>query len=571
MKYYFPCVNGVSCFGGGKNVVAVVDDDGGKKVKARQSKNKIIKYNWIFVRGIQYFFCGLFALLACFDASFSITNSEDSKFSKKISKTFYISARYFFILISVASSFVIAFFLLGFLPAKLSFVLMGNSANLRLRAFIIAIIKVALFYLILLLLRLLPSMQYFYRFNGATSQIMQKSAKNSENIKKSWHKPLNYVNFLVFTLLFSIFMVSLIAVNFNWWANLLINLVIVLASMAICYEVLNLLEKSERAWVNNICLITSWFIAMKPNITQEEIARVAQLESDIGASKDISAVEDGMIAFSAVVTEMQTKLTAVNKYEKSDVDWIIATVLGKNRAEIKLVHSISNKDYREIMLATQRRAKGEPLSSIFGFVEFYGMRFDVNKKVLSPRMETELLVSEALKLIKENKYKEVCDLCTGSGAIAVAIAKNADVKVTGVDISKPAIQVAENNAKKNKVKVDFVESNLFSGLKKFRKYDIIISNPPYIASGEIDKLDDEVKKYDPKLALDGGEDGLDFYRAIIAGSVKRFNKNGCLMFELGHGQASAVRKLMKDAGYIDTRVIKDYQKKERIIYGKISN
>lgn len=570
MKYYFPCGNGVGCFDGSKRSLAVIDNDGSKKVDTQANKNKIVWLDFPFLRGLQFFFCGLMAMLGCFDAGFSLANQEESKLSKKITKTFYISAKYFFILISVGASFVIAFFLLGFLPAKLSFLLIGNSANLRLRALIIALLKVLFMFLLLLLLRFLPSMQYFYRFNGAVNQIGNNLSKNSQNFKKNWHKPLNFVNFMIFALLFCIFMVSLIAVNINWWANLLINLAIVLGSISLCYELLNLLEVSGMEWVNNLCLITSWFVCMKPNITQEEIAKVAQLESERGSSK-ISAVEEGMIALSAVLTEMQTKLNSAGKFEKSDVDWIVATVLNKNRAEIKLIHAISNKDYREIMMATERRAKGEPLSSIFGFVEFYGLRFDVNRKVLTPRMETEILVDEALKQIKEKKFKEVCDLCTGSGAIAISIAKNVNAKVSAVDISKPALQIAEQNAKKNQVKIDFFESDLLSGLKKSKKFDIIVSNPPYIESGEIDKLDEEVKNFDPRIALDGGEDGLDFYRKIIEQSTKRLNKNGVLMFEIGATQATEVRKLLKNAGFVDTHVVKDYQKKKRVIYGKISN
>ncbi len=568
MKYYFPSSNGISCFNGKTLSTAVIGLDGGKKVVSDKTKNKIIYFNWIMFRGIQYFFCGLIALFSAFNISYNMLNLEESKLSKTISQKFYISARYFFILISIALSFLICYLVLGVFPAKLSFVVLGNSLNFRLRAFIIALFKVFLFYLILLVLRFLPSMQYFYKFNGACARNFNiTKQKEVENIKFNWHRPLNFLNFFVFTLLFSIFMVSLVAININWWANLLVNLAIVVLSMGFCYEFLFFLEKYPK--LSRICIITSWFISIKPNITQEEIAKVAGLESEISKGEKLSVSEDGMIALSAVYTEMQTKLESKERYEKSDVDWIIATVLNKNRAEIKLIHSITNKQYREIMSATERRAKGEPLSNIFGFVDFYGLRFDINKKVLSPRVETEQLVEEAIKIIVSNKFKDVCDLCTGSGAIGVSIAKNTNARVTAIDISKSALIVAMNNAKKHNVKIDFVESDLFKGLKKSRKFDIIISNPPYIESKEIEKLDEEVKKYDPRLALDGGEDGLDFYRKITQDACRRLNKNGILMFEIGSKQGSSVRKIMKENGFGETKVLKDYEKRERIIYGKI--
>lgn len=568
MKYYFPSSNGISCFNKETMSSAVIGFDGGKRVANRKTKNKIVFLDWVFLRGLQYFFCGLFALFSSFNKSYDLLDLEESKLSKSISQKLYISARYFFMILCVIFSCLIAYLLLGYLPAKLSFLVLGNSINFHLRAFIIALIKLAIFYVVLLALRFFPSLQYFYRFNGACAKHSYfTKQKKIENIKFDWHRPLNFVNFFVFTLLFCVFMVSLVAININWWANLLINIAIVLGCISLGYELLYLLEKSEK--LSRVCLITSWFVSMKPNITQEEIVKVAELESEIGKGEKLSVAQDGMIALSAVYTEMTTKLQGAGRYEKSDVDWIVATVLNKNRAEIKLIHSISNKQYREIMNATERRAKGEPLSNIFGFVDFYGLRFDVNKKVLSPRVETEILVEEALKIIENNKFKEVCDLCTGSGAIGISIAKNSNAKVTAIDVSKPALVVAEENAKKHGVKIDFVESDLFKGLKKFKKFDIIISNPPYIESGKLEELDEEVKKYDPKIALDGGEDGLDFYREISSNAVKRLNKNGILMFEIGSSQGSSVRKIMKENGFIETRIVKDYEKRERVVYGKV--
>lgn len=280
--------------------------------------------------------------------------------------------------------------------------------------------------------------------------------------------------------------------------------------------------------------------------------------------------EQGKVAMSSLLAEMEIKLKNCEQVEESDIDWIIATVLNKNRAEIKLVRYVSQKEYRDIIRATEKRAKGQPLSSIFGFVDFYGLRLDVNKKVLSPRSETELLVDGALKKIREQELVEVLDLCTGSGAIAIAIAKFYPCKVSAIDVSKGALGVAQSNASKNGVKIDFILSDLFKGLKKSKKYDIIVSNPPYIRSGDIEKLDVEVKKYDPRIALDGGEDGLDFYREITLGAPRHLTKKGWLYFEVGQGQAEKVKEIMQDGGFDDIEIVKDYNKIERIVYGRIS-
>ena len=244
-------------------------------------------------------------------------------------------------------------------------------------------------------------------------------------------------------------------------------------------------------------------------------------------------------------------------------------MLGKNRAEVKLVSAVSDKQYADIIRATDRRAKGESVDNIFGFTEFYGLTFDVNKKVLTPRMETELLVEQVIKAAEKYKKCTILDVGTGSGAIAISVAKNCDAHVTAVDISTQALATAETNAKKNGVKVEFVHSNLFDNLKRKRKFDIIVSNPPYIPSAEIEKLDKNVRECDPILALDGGEDGLDFYRSIITQAPDRLNSKGQIFFEVGKGQASSVKKLLKENGFEQIRTIKDYNKIERIVSGTI--
>lgn len=214
-----------------------------------------------------------------------------------------------------------------------------------------------------------------------------------------------------------------------------------------------------------------------------------------------------------------------------------------------------------------RRVKHIPLQHIVGTQWFMGLEFDVNEHVLIPRQDTEVLVEEALKVIKTGD--KVLDMCTGSGCIIISLAKNSKLlAATGVDVSEDALCVAVANAKKHGVAVEFVHSDLFSGLGD-TKYDVIVSNPPYIETQEINHLMPEVREHEPMLALDGGEDGRIFYRKIINESGKFLKDGGYLLFEVGHNQADEVCRLMEEAGFKDVISVKDLCGIKRVCKGRM--
>ncbi len=566
VKYYFPSSSGVSVYSDGQVTTAIIDNHGRKRVGSAKTKNKIIFWNFFLLRGLQYFFCGLIAQFNAFVLTEKMhTDLSEDKLLKKVSEKLNIATRYVQLITASICGLIIGFLVFDLLPTYLAGLIYEEGGVVQ--GLIIGLIKVAMIFITFLFLRFMPFMQGLYKFNGGCNQIINSGEKSTQISKFSPHYSLNYLNFLVFSLLLSTFVIHLTSISVNFYMNAIYNFLILLGCISISYEILWAISVTKQRWLKDFVILTSFLVAIKPNLSQEEIVRTTLIENT--SFKGMEEVEQDKIPMSALLAEMQTRLVQADRYEKSDVDWIIATVLNKNRAEVKLVRAVSPKEYREIMRATERRAKGEPLSSIFGFVDFYGLRIEINKKVLSPRMETELLVEEVIKQAKNFKKPEICDLCTGSGAIAIALAKNVEGKICGIDISKSALQVAELNVKKQEAKVELIESNLFDNLKKNKKFDIIVSNPPYIPSKEIEKLAVEVRKFDPRLALDGGDDGLDFYRKIVLASVTRLNRQGYLYFEVGKGQADKVRKLMKESGFIDTKIIKDYNGIERIVYGKI--
>ena len=227
---------------------------------------------------------------------------------------------------------------------------------------------------------------------------------------------------------------------------------------------------------------------------------------------------------------------------------------------------ISQGDEERLLSALKRRLDGEPMQYILGTQEFMGLEFKVTPDVLIPRADTETLV-EAVLL--ENHGMNVLDLCTGSGCIAVSIAHyNKNAYVHGIDISEAALRIAEENAEKNKVsdRVRFSRMDILSELPA-GVYDVIVSNPPYIERDVIPTLQKEVVGFEPHLALDGGTDGLDFYRRIAEIAPKLLQQSGIIYLEVGHTQAEAVEKLLSDVG-LKTDVIPDLCGIDRVVAGR---
>ena len=247
--------------------------------------------------------------------------------------------------------------------------------------------------------------------------------------------------------------------------------------------------------------------------------------------------------------------------DERDVDYIIGYELNMPLTEIPLsTRDLTKRQYNSIIKKVKLRCKHKPITKIFGKAYFYGNEFIVNEHVLSPRFETEILVDEALEVIKTND--RVLDLCTGSGCIAVSIAKSVDAYVEACDISKKALKVAKRNAKLNNVNVDIYQSNMFSKVQG--KFNVIVSNPPYIETEVVKTLDKEVVEHDPNLALDGGSDGLKFYREI-ANSIKNYLLDGgVLLMEIGYNQGDAVTNIFKDIA-TDIEIVKDYGFNDRVV------
>lgn len=254
-----------------------------------------------------------------------------------------------------------------------------------------------------------------------------------------------------------------------------------------------------------------------------------------------------------------------------EAELMVMSVMEMNRTQLVLNSKLSvmpQHTYRMNKMI-ERRKKGEPLQYILGETEFMSLDFYVKEGVLIPRSDTEILVETVLDKIDDSKTS-VADICTGSGCIGISIAhykKNADVEL--FDISDTALETAEKNIKRNNVS-DRVKTCKMDILNEYpkKKYDIVVSNPPYIEKAVIETLQTEVKDYEPRLALDGGEDGLVFYRRISETAHNFLKKDGLLAFEIGYNQGESVRGLMQKDFY-DIKIIKDLSHNDRVIIGKL--
>jgi release factor glutamine methyltransferase len=250
-------------------------------------------------------------------------------------------------------------------------------------------------------------------------------------------------------------------------------------------------------------------------------------------------------------------------------EWLLAAVTGYDRVGlyVNFDQPLTDAELAAYRGMVARRGKREPLQYILGTQEFFELDFEVSPGVLIPRHDTEVLVVEALRLAPD--AKTVLDIGVGSGCIAIALAKALPLAdVSGVERSPEALELAQRNAERHNVRITLFEGSLFEPLNG-QKFDLIVSNPPYIPTADLETLQPEVRDYEPLGALDGGVDGLDYYRSIVPSALGHLNSGGWLMVELGIGQADEVKGLFAAAGFTEIFAARDPQEIERVVGGRI--
>lgn len=438
-------------------------------------------------------------------------------------------------------------------------------------------IRIAIFILYLVIMSLLPSMKRVFMYHGAEHKTITAFERglelNVENVRgcSRVHDRCG-TTFLFLVMAVSILVFSLANSVVGKWiytGNTKLDYVIrfcfkllLLPFVAgISYEILRALSKTD----------SKFFLIFKaPGLLLQRLTtrepEDGMIECAITAFQRVKAMdEDQSIPESAfaVSGEMSKVLAATKKrFARLDIDgeeaeWIFALSLGIPKSSVNSTERLLKSDeVRDILKIADERMTGRPLWYIIGNTDFYGYELNVDERVLIPRPETEGLARMAVSAVEDGG--KVLDLCTGSGAIAIVVKKECEKKklhvdVVASDISEGALEVAKKNAEKCSADIKFVQSDLFAKISG--RFSLIVSNPPYIPTDTISTLQREVKDFEPHLALDGGKDGLDYYRKIAAEVGKYIEKGGMLLMEVGAGEAQEIVRMFKYADY--SMILKD--------------
>lgn len=576
-------MEGVMMRGRTAMATAVRDADGVIRIESErltppEKRSKIAKAP--VIRGVVSFVSSMVTGMKTLMRSAEVFGEgEPSKFEKWLAKKCKINVMNAVMFLSALIGIALAvglFIVLPQLARRGIEMLVGGGFTFGVLAknFIEGGFKILIFVGYILIISLMKDVKRLFMYHGAehktiscyekdlelTPQNAKKCSRIHDRCGTTFMVFVIVISILVFALAESLFVLYGMSVERIW--RVLLKLALLPLVAGISYELLKGLAKTD----SKLVLPLKWPGMLLQRITTRE-PDDAMLEVAIAAFEKVMAMDaDPTIpAEKFVVPKKRREVTEECKRrlqeggidEAAEAEWIVSIVLGIKRSEVYNEGQVSPKNIDKIEQLTKERLSGRPLWYCVGDTEFYGYKIKTDERALIPRCETEELVERALKRV--DAKSEVLDLCTGSGAIAVAIQKKSGAKVTATDISEEALSLAKENAAENGAGIEFLKSDLFGALED-RKFDVIVSNPPYIRSGEIERLQKEIREYEPRIALDGGEDGLDFYRRIAKDAAAHMKEGGRLYLECGEEQAADVAAMFEKA-----EIYKDLEGKDRIV------
>ncbi len=592
-------IQGVMMRGKSGMATVVRDDNGDIQMEAKRITPPEKRSKWmrlVFVRGVVNFITslvsGMQALLRSSEAAFTEEEEAPPKLNKWVAEKWKISVSDIFTTISIFLGVAIALVLFLFLPYYFTELISGATGgvdgaiggkgsiyyNLIEGGF-----RIVIFILYILFTLCFKSLRETYQYHGAEHKTINcyeyGMPLTVENVKKCsrMHDRCGT------TFLFIVMFISILLFALMGWAIgdriqtgvkavdflivFLIKLCLLPFVAGVSYEVLKLLAKVQSPLV--LPLKAPGYLLQKlttrePDDGMIECAidafeKVLDMDENPKSPEKIFVTETKL----SKLLEMMKRHFKESGIDASDAEWILSLTLNVPRSALGEERVVSRKECAKIVSLYEERLTGRPLWYIFGNTNFFGYTINVDERVLIPRPETELLVEQALASVQDGD--KVLELCTGSGAIAVALAceaaKDKSISVLATDISEDALEVARLNVRLNKANVTVEKSDLFENVHG--KFNMILCNPPYVRTGEIEGLQREVRDFEPRLALDGGEDGLWFYRRIAEKVQKYLVHGGMLILECGENQAQDVLKIFTERDY--AIVIKDHSGVDRFV------
>lgn len=532
-------------------------------------RNKILALPIIrgFVSLIDSLMIGIGALN--FSASFFEEEGETSKFEQWFLEKFKDKGEKIILVITLIISLSLSVGLFFLLPTAITSLFKGLGLGFIWLNIIEAIIRVGLFVLYVYLIAKLEDIERLFQYHGAEHKTIfcyeNEEDLTVENVKKySRLHPRCGTNFLFLVMIVSILVFSFTGWN-SVWQRFLARILLLPLVSGITYEIIKWMGRSENKCARLFAmpgLKLQLLTTREPDDSQIEVA-IASLKAAEGILETI----DSLLKLGS----KQLKEAQIESY-LLDSQLLLAKTINKDKLYIlthreETVTKIQEKNYLKLI---KLRKEKMPIKYILEECEFMGINLYIKPGVLIPRPDTEVLVEEVLdKLPKEQELK-ICDMCCGSGAIGIALSSiRKDIKVHCVDISDTAGEVTKRNISRLGLKdrVSFIKSDLFAALPEEKDYDAIVSNPPYIKKEVIPTLMEDVREYEPHLALDGGRDGLDFYRSITKESIKRLKPGAILAFEIGFDQEQEVCEILESHGFTGVKCYKDLAGNSRVVLG----
>lgn len=581
-------LEGVMMKGRTSMATAVRTESGEITVEAKRIKDasrRGVFFRLPFVRGVVNLVTQLFMGVGVLMRSAEVFGdyAEPTKFDKWVGEKFKVNPMHILTAVSLVLGLALAVGLFVFLPNFLTgliFEIPGTNDHPALLSLCEAAIMLVIFIGYILSITLMKDIRRVFMYHGAEHKViscyehgLDLTVENARKMRTE-HSRCG-TTFIFFVVAVSIIVFALVNwlldalgwTSFSSVVNALIRLAVKLLFLpvvaGISYEILKFLARSD-------CLL--FRVLRAPGMLMQKLTTKQptddMLEVSLTAFKKVlemdadETVPESAFEFTVSVKTVRERLKEIApSADESDIDWILVEVTGKQRSELAMLKSVTKEQFEAARAIAEKMKDGAPLQYALGSTEFFGIRLGVAPAVLIPRPETEELAEKVIEEVRSRGGGRVLDLCTGSGAIAIAVAKNSPAEVTATDVSEAACTVARANAAGAGASVKVLAGDMFAPVAE-EKFDVIVSNPPYIPHGDIAGLQDKVKKFEPLAALDGGEDGLDFYRTIAREGAERLTEGGVIFLEFGEGQADAVKELF---AAFDTEVYRDMQGKERML------